>query len=203
MKLITHTYSDNRSPTKAIIALHGWTGDEFVFEPVAKMLKIKNAKWFFPRAPYRAEKKEGNSWFSGNDEQGWNYSKTMSGIEGLLRQILDSGFIPKNIYIIGFSQGACLAMEYALRMPFSIGGIVPIAGFIKFKDRLINDMNRASQSTKVLLLHGRDDKIVLINESRKSLNILKELGYDAILKSYNSGHKIPISARVYIKEFID
>ena len=90
----------------------------------------------------------------------------MNGIEGLLSQILDSGFIPKNIYIIGFSQGACLAMEYALRMPFSIGGIVPIAGFIKFKDRLINDMNRASQSTKVLLLHGRDDKIVLINESR-------------------------------------
>jgi predicted esterase len=59
LKLITHTNSDSNNPSKAIIALHGWTGDEFVFEPVAKMLKIDSAQWFFPRAPYKAEKKEG------------------------------------------------------------------------------------------------------------------------------------------------
>ena len=61
MELITHTNSDSNNPFKAIIALHGWTGDEFVFEPVAKMLKIDRAKWFFPRAPYKAEKKEKNN----------------------------------------------------------------------------------------------------------------------------------------------
>ena len=34
-------------------------GSNFGFEPVAKMLKIKDVKWYFPRAPYRAEKKKG------------------------------------------------------------------------------------------------------------------------------------------------
>ena len=48
------------------------------------MLKIKNVKWFFPRAPYKAEKKHGNSWFDGNDEKGWQYSKTMNGLENLI-----------------------------------------------------------------------------------------------------------------------
>ena len=103
MKLITHTYSDSNNPSKAIIALHGWTGDEFVFEPVAKMLKIDSAKWFFPRAPYIAEKKEGNSWFGGNDEEGWHYSKTMNGLDNLVNKIIESGFIAENIFIIGFS----------------------------------------------------------------------------------------------------
>ena len=47
MKLTTRTYCDGDNPSKAIIALHGWTGDEFVFEPVAKMLNIKDAKYLF------------------------------------------------------------------------------------------------------------------------------------------------------------
>jgi len=202
VKLITHTFSNNTNPSKAIIALHGWTGDELVFEPVAKMLNIDDAKWFCPRAPYKAEKKEGNSWFSGNDKEGWRYSKTMDGLKNLIGEIIENNFLAKNIYIIGFSQGACLAMEYAIRMPFSIGGIIPIAGFIKFKDKLIAEMNSASLSTKVLILHGTNDKTVLIDESQNSLKILKELGYDTVFKSYNAGHKIPLSLRAHIKEFI-
>ena len=202
MKLITHTNSDSNNPTKAIIALHGWTGDEFVFEPVAKMLKIDSAKWFFPRAPYIAEKKEGNSWFGGNDEEGWRYNKTMNGLDNLVNRIIKSGFIAENIFIIGFSQGACLAMEYAMRMSFSIGGIIPIAGFIKFKDQLVAEMNTASLSTKALILHGTEDEIVSIKESQESFKLLKKIGYDVELKSYVAGHKIPIGAREFIKDFI-
>ena len=202
MKLITRTYCDGNNPSKAIIALHGWTGDEFVFEPVAKMLKISDAKWFFPRAPYKAERKDGNSWFGGNDEEGWRYSKTMQGIDSLVKEIFENGFNNENIYMIGFSQGACLAIEYATRMSFSIGGIIPIAGFIKFKDQLAEEVNEASLKTKVLLLHGENDKTVSIKESRISFTLLNNLGYDVKLNSYESGHKIPIGSRPFIKEFI-
>ncbi len=202
MKLTTRTYRDGDNPSKAIIALHGWTGDEFVFESVARMLKIDDAKWFFPRAPYKAERKDGNSWFGGNDEEGWRYSKTIQGIDTLVTEIFEDGFNKENIYMIGFSQGACLAMEYATRMSFSIGGIIPIAGFIKFKDQLAEEVNAASLKTKVLLLHGENDKTVSINESRKSFTLLNNLGYDVKLNSYKAGHKIPIVSRDYIKQFI-
>ena len=202
MNLIRHDYSNYDNPSKAIIALHGWTGDEFVFEPVAKMLKIKDVKWFFPRAPYKAEKKKGNSWFGGNDLDGWRYSKTMNGLKNLVSEIIKSGFAAENIYVIGFSQGACLAIEYAVRMPFSIGGIIPIAGFIKFKDKLKAEMNPKSLLTKVLIMHGTKDKTVAINESEKSFEILKELGYEVALKSFDAGQKIPVNSRVHINKFI-
>ena len=52
MNLIRHDFSNYDNPSKAIIALHGWTGDEFVFEPVAKMLKIKDVKWYFPKLKF-------------------------------------------------------------------------------------------------------------------------------------------------------
>ena len=50
-ELITRTFSSNMDSNKAIIGLHGWKGDEFVFEQVAKILKIDDAQWHFPRAP--------------------------------------------------------------------------------------------------------------------------------------------------------
>ena len=36
-ELITRTFSNNKDFNKAIIGLHGWKGDEFVIEQVAKV----------------------------------------------------------------------------------------------------------------------------------------------------------------------
>ena len=70
-ELITRTYSTSQNPDKVIIAIHGWEGDEYVFEQVAKLISLENSEWFFPRAPYKANSGEGNSWFGGNDKDGW------------------------------------------------------------------------------------------------------------------------------------
>ncbi len=70
-KLITSTYCSSKQPTKIVIGLHGWTGNEHMFEPVAKMIKVHDTKWVFPRAPYVADTGKGYTWFSGNDEKGW------------------------------------------------------------------------------------------------------------------------------------
>ncbi len=202
MKLITHKINQNSNASKAIIALHGWTGDEFVFDPIAKMLNINQAQWFIPRAPYKADSQNGNTWFGGNEKSGWRYKKTMNGLKCLMDGIIQEGYNKENIFILGFSQGATLAIEFGLRLPFSIGGIISIAGFIKFKDRLIQEYNTASLNTKILLLHGSEDKIVPANESYTSLDLLKGMGYKVTLEEYRAGHKIPISCHRFIHKFI-
>ncbi len=116
--------------------------------------------------------------------------------------IIQEGYSKENIFILGFSQGATLAIEFGLRLPFSIGGIIPIAGFIKFKNKLIEENSPASLKTKILLLHGSDDKIVPVNESYASLDVLKGMGYKATLEEYKAGHKIPISCHRFIHKFI-
>jgi len=201
-KLVTRTFSSSDQPTKAIIGLHGWTGDEHVFEPVAKMMNIDDAQWFFPRAPYKADSGKGYSWFSGTDETGWDIEKTRVGIHQLLRDIRSEGFSPKNIFLIGFSQGASLAMEIALRLPFAIGGIVPIAGFIKFRDTLSNEATKESKATPVLLLHGSQDEIIHVIASEKAHDFFKERGNPVYFKRYDGGHKIPKRTGPIVKSFI-
>jgi len=201
-KLVTRIFSSSDQPTKAIIGLHGWTGDEHVFEPVAKMMNIDDAQWYFPRAPYKADSGKGYSWFSGTDETGWDIEKTRVGIHQLLADIRSEGFSPKNIFLIGFSQGASLAMEIALRLPFAIGGIVPIAGFIKFRDTLSNEATKESKATPVLLLHGSQDEIIHVIASEKAHDFFKERGNPVYFKRYDGGHKIPKRTGPIVKSFI-
>ena len=201
-KLVTRTFSSSDQPTKALIGLHGWTGDEHVFEPVAKMMNIDDAQWFFPRAPYKADSGKGYSWFSGTDETGWDIEKTRIGIHQLLADVRSNGFSPKNIFLIGFSQGASLAMEIALRLPFAIGGIVPIAGFIKFRDTLSNEATKESKATPVLLLHGDQDEIIHVIASEKAHDFFKERGNPVYFKRYDGGHKIPKRTGPIVKSFI-
>ena len=201
-KLVTRIFSSSDQPTKAIIGLHGWTGDEHVFEPVAKMMNIDDAQWFFPRAPYKADSGKGYSWFSGTDETGWDIEKTRVGIHQLLTDVRSNGFSPKNIFLIGFSQGASLAMEIALRLPFAIGGIVPIAGFIKFKDALANEATEESKNTPVLLLHGNQDEIIHVTASEKAHELLKIRGNPVHFEKYDAVHKIPKIICPIVKNFI-
>ena len=202
-KLVTRTYTTSDTPDKAIIALHGWKGDEYVFEQVAKLIKLENSEWFFPRAPYKADSGEGNSWFGGNDETGWEFDKTFNGMNNLIKKIQKSGYSPSKIFLVGFSQGACLAIDFALRLPFSIGGIVAIAGFIKFKERFLEEVSKESCDTPILLMHGNQDDIIPIKAGETAYNILLEKGNPIHFERYNAKHKIPLKKMNLINKFIN
>ena len=69
--MILNYYHESDNINTAIIGLHGWTGTEHSMVPVAKSMKISNAKWYIPRAPYNASSGKGYTWFSGSPENGW------------------------------------------------------------------------------------------------------------------------------------
>ena len=202
-KLVTRTYASSDTPDKAIIAIHGWKGDEYVFEQVAKLINLENSEWFFPRAPYKADSGNGNSWFGGNDEAGWEFDKTFDGMNNLINKIQKKGYSPSKIFLIGFSQGACLAIDFALRLQFSIGGIVAIAGFIKFKERFLSEASNESGDTPILLMQGKQDDIIPIKAGETAYNILLEKGNPIHFERYNAKHKIPLKKMNLINKFIN
>ena len=104
-------------------------------EPVGKAMSLKDTKWILPQAPYTAGP-GGFSWFDGNEETGWRYQDSFHILTDLIQDLNNEGFSSSDIFIISFSQGACLTMEFMIRQPFSLGGIIPIAGFIRYKKRV-------------------------------------------------------------------
>lgn len=203
IKLKFTTFKISQNPVKAIIGLHGWTGDDKSFIPVAKSLNLKSAKWFNPRAPYGADPKSGYTWFKGNDEEGWKYEKSWAGLDELLNHIQIQGFATENIYLLGFSQGATLALEYGQRLPFALGGIIAVAGFIKNKEKLSQESSPASLNNSILLLHGEQDQIVSHRHSAESYDYFSRQGNSVRLETYQAGHKIPLEAITLIKKYIN
>lgn len=117
-------------------------------------------------------------------------------------RIREDGISNDSIFILGFSMGASLAVEFGLRLKYPIGGIIPIAGFIKNKDQLTADATDESRKTPVLILHGDKDDIVPIESGEKAYNLLSKLEYCVRLETYAAGHKIPVAAGEMIASFI-
>ncbi len=66
-------------------------------------------------------------------------------------------------------------MEFMVRQDFSIGGKVPISGFIRYKDKFKEKRNIQNQNTKVLLLHGEKENIINPKESKIAYKLFKDL----------------------------
>ena len=186
---------------QVIIALHGWTGNINSLKPIAKLWKLPATEWVYIQGPYK-ENPVGYSWFGENNRNGWKYEKSFQKLNDLIQGLLINGYKHKEMYILGFSQGACLAMEFMIRQRFSLGGIIPIAGFIKNKSNFKKNQNILSKNTRVFLLHGKEDDIIYPEESKIAYKLFVELGYRAELNIFPGIHKIPLSAKKLIQNIL-
>ena len=185
----------------AVIAIHGWKGNRSSMEHVANALNMKYAQWTFIQGPYVVSDNE-YSWFDGNEKEGWRYQESFDLLHHAILNLNKSGFPNSKIFLLGFSQGACLAMEFTIRQEFSLGGIIPIAGFIGKKDRFKNDIVDGAQDTPVLLIHGSRDEMVLPAESEIAFELFSDAGFKVQLQTLPVGHKIPLQKKDIIEKFI-
>ncbi len=200
--MIVRSFSSSESPGKVLIALHGWTGNVSSMEPVVNAWKIDDVKWVLAQAPYIATN-GGFTWFDGNEDIGWKYQDSFDILSKLISELNDQGFPNHAIYILGFSQGACLSMEFMIRQTFSLGGIIPIAGFIRYKERFKQDVLNESRNTRVLLLHGDKDEVILPEQSQMSFELFKGEGFETQLHILAARHKVPLQAKNLIENFIN
>ena len=186
---------------RALIAIHGWKGNRSSMKPIAKAFNIEKIQWTFLEAPYTVSKNK-FSWFDGNDEVGWKYQESFNLLSDTIVKLNENGFSNSNIFLLGFSQGACLIMEYMIRQQFSLGGIIPIAGFIGQKERFKTDIMSGNRDTSVLLIHGDKDEVILPEESKIAYKIFSEAGFKTKFYSPSVGHKIPLQAKGLIEDFL-
>lgn len=110
----------------AVIALHGRGGDPESILAVGRQIGIGELAWLAPAA-------QENSWYPREflaplEDNEPALSWTLERIATLLREMAGHGLGPERIVLLGFSQGACAAAEYAVRNPHRYGGLVLFSG---------------------------------------------------------------------------
>ena len=123
------------APSRVIVALHGWTGNADSMQSVAGAFGFSDTLWIFPQAPYSASP-GGFSWYDGDKISGWKHTASFSLLDKLVQEQFENGFATNDLFLLGFSQGASLVMEYIVRQRFSMAGVIAIAGFIHDKKKI-------------------------------------------------------------------
>ena len=115
----------------------------------------------------------------------------LQAVADALAQVAAAGIPPERTLLLGFSQGACLALEFAARHARRYGGVAGLTGGLVGPDDAPRAYAGSLEGTPVFL--GCSDVDVHIPKARVELTaqILERLGAEVTTRFYpNMGHTI-------------
>ena len=190
------------SSEKALVAIHGWQGNRSSMCPIMISMNIKNICWYFPQAPYSVGKKGDTwSWSYEISEGVWEIDEPKRLLEVFFSELFTK-FTSKNVYVIGFSQGGLVCLDFVLFLNKSLGGVFSIAGFLRQPKAKIERFHPSQKKTPILISHGRNDDQVPARASENAYQLLKKQGANVELHLYNGKHKIGVESIRKIREII-
>lgn len=175
--------------TIALVLVHGRGGSAEGMLPVARAAGAQDALLIAPRAA-------GGSWYpdrflapvAANEPF---LSSALNAIGRGVEQALAAGIPAQRIVLVGFSQGACLSLEYAARHARRFGGVVAFAG-ARVGDIYDSAVDHGVfAGTPVFLGCSNDDPHIPEDRVRESARLFTAQGATVDLRIYEGvGHNI-------------
>jgi len=182
--------------SKLIFILHGYGADAKDLLSIAKYWQRFLPEIFFclPNAPNICQiNTRGFEWF---DLMQTNEKKILE--ESLISQkklkiLIDNKLEKlnlkfKDLFLVGFSQGTMMSIQYAISQKKEIAGVLGYSGKIFDYELLSKNLN---SRPKIKFLHGNIDEIVPVEEMYKAVDFLKLNKFNVDYKVYdNLNHAI-------------
>ena len=149
-----------------------------------------------PGFAYLAPQAAGNSWYPNSflapiaSNEPW-LSSALAALESAVDQVVAAGVPPEHIMMLGFSQGACLTLEYVARHARRYGGVVGWSGGLIGPDDTPREYAGSLAGTPVFL--GCSDSDPHIPQTRVDLTaeVLRRLEADVTERIYaGMGHTV-------------
>lgn len=170
------------SAAAAVVLLHGRGGTAESMFGLASAMPGLDVSWLAPAAP-------GNTWYpqsflapiEANEPE---LSQALDTVDGVVHELAAAGFDRSRTVLLGFSQGACLAAEYALRHPARYGGLVLLTGGAIGPDGTSWEGEAAFAGTPVFAGTGDADPHVPLQRVRDTVDVLTRRGARVSLEVY-------------------
>ena len=167
-------------PKKLMVFLHGYgaSGEDLI--DLAREFKhsVPDAHFISPNAPFSLSHPfmSGYQWFSlDNYDPRIIYPQILEA-NRILDIFIDSqlerfGLNHKDLIIVGFSQGAMMAMYNSLRRPKPNAGIIAYSGKLILPSWLGEGVNSKS---KICLVHGKNDEVLPFENFLEAKKLLEQ-----------------------------
>ena len=201
-KLLYDFQAGEAGSKKAMVAIHGWTGTRNSMRPLIKSMNINNLDWYLLEAPYSlAGDNGGYSWSYEKSEGVWEVEEPRALLLDFFNELF-TVYLSENIYVIGFSQGGLVCLDFALFLDKPLGGVFSIAGFLRQPKDEVPRCHPCQKKIPILIAHGIEDDRVPVEASENAYRQLKDQGADVELLLYKGKHIIGTECLRRIKKII-
>ena len=195
-----------QNPTRLLLLIHGYTGDE-------------NSMWVFARdmppqhamiAP-RAMHPSGSTGYSWRPVEGFDFGvprldQLRSPAEALIRLVdayqASVGIEADQFDVMGFSQGGVMSNVLAFLYPQRVRKAGILAGFIPSGlEELVSQ--RPLEGKPYFVAHGTKDGTVTIERARESIALLERAGAQVTYCEDDVGHKVSVNCLQALKRFFE
>ena len=106
-------------------------------------------------------------------------------IDDLVKDIQSNGIPLHQIYFLGFSQGACLSLEYVARHAAGYGGVIAYTGGLIGETLNAENYTGDFLHTPILITTGDPDPHVPLIRVQESVAVLEKLNAEVSLRVYS------------------
>src|SRR5947199_2757917 len=161
-----------------------------------------------PGFAYLAPQAAGYSWYPNSflapiasNEPG--LSSGLAVIASLLEKLAEAGIPPERTILLGFSQGACLSLEFAARNARRYGGLAGLSGGLIGPDGTPRNYAGSLDGTPVFLGCSDVDFHIPKERVHHTAEVLRRLGGNVTERLYpNMGHTIKQDEIDFVREMM-
>lgn len=186
-RALNHDRKGPRPASALVVFLHGYGADGADLLGLADALgpHLPGVAFVAPDAPEPCSGNPfGRQWFpipwldgSSETDAAAGLARAAADLNGFLdAQLAAEGLAPDRLALVGFSQGAMMALQVAPRRDAAVAAVVAISGRLLAPDRLpVETVARPP----VLLIHGDQDPVVPFADMRLAGDALVGAGFTA------------------------
>lgn len=181
-----------------VIALHGRGDRAEQFARLAEALHVP-VRFVVARAPMPYGPSAGKQWFdSDSPDVSSQIATRVEELVGLADKVKAAWPEAPKPLLLGFSQGAMLAIQAVARHPDRFGAAVALSGYLPLEAGNV----KAAEAVPLLLSAGRHDTLVSPERTSAAAKALEALGHQPEILEFDGGHSVPKPVVARVRAFL-
>jgi predicted esterase len=198
-----HTAGEKLETARAaMIMLHGRGADAPSILELAREFAVPGVAYLAPQAA-------NHTWYPNRfiapvaSNEPW-LTSALALVGGAFDHLVAAGLPPDHIFVLGFSQGACLALEFGARNPRRYGGLIALSGALIENGDQPRGYAGSLAGTPVFLGCSDADAHIPADRVVRSADLLLGLGGNVTFRLYPGlGHTVNDDEIARVKKMLE
>lgn len=145
----------------------------------------------------------GYSWYDLAPNQLPGILRSRALLEKAFAELERLGFSAQRTFLLGFSQGCLMTLEFGGRHAVQLAGYIGISGYCYNPAQLLKEASVAARQGRWLITHGTADEVLSVEQTRDQIRQLIDGGFPVEYREYPKAHTIEVRHELsYIRQWI-